>query len=94
MQTIETRYLPASMHRPARMVAIASGGGPRSRVVLSASDIEGATHDSAHVAAARALMVRKGWAGKMIGGHTKRGMVFVFDSVNSPSFRQLERWTR
>mgnify|MGYP001501770142 FL=1 len=82
MQTIETRYHASTTHRASKITATASGSGKR----VSISP-EGRTTDSEdHAAAAVALCERLGWFGKMVGGHTKRGMIWVFDSTNSPRF--------
>jgi len=75
MQTIKTKYLPATNTKPSRLKAKASGGAS---LVMSVSNQEG--DDQTHVDVARALKRKLKWEGKMYGGDTKEGMVFVFES--------------
>ena len=39
-----------------------------------------------HAAAAEALANKMAWHGRMIGGHTRKGMVWVWDDTFSPHF--------
>ena len=82
MKAIETRYLGATNHRPARIVAEDADGN---RVSISPESI-GASWDGnglrrpeeVHRAAAEALCKKMNWTGALAGGSTKRGYVFVF----------------
>jgi len=76
MQTIKTKYLPATNTKPSRIRARASGGAS---LVMSVSNQEEGG-DYTHVDVALALKRKLKWEGKMYGGDTKEGMVFVFDS--------------
>lgn len=76
MQTIETKYIGPSNKRGSLITAVASGN-PRSRVVISYNCT--LRSEDAHIEAAKTLMHKMGWEGTMIGGHTKAGMVFVFE---------------
>jgi hypothetical protein len=82
MQTIETRYHSSTTCRPSKITATASGSGKR----ISVSPRGESTDSEDHTEAARALCEKLGWCGKLIGGHIKRGMVWVFASSNSPTF--------
>ena len=75
MQTITTKYLPATSYRPSRVVAKASGGA---RLVQSVDQYE-----EGHIIVAAALKKKLGWTGRMVGGDTKTGKVFVFDDERS-----------
>jgi hypothetical protein len=82
MQTIETRYLPATNFKGARITAQASGNKKRITVPYRYDGPD----DAEHITAALALCEALGWSGKLIGGHLKHGMVWVFASSNSPTF--------
>jgi hypothetical protein len=74
MQTISTKYLPATNFKSARVAAVASGA--RERVCLSWNT--GLSCDENHRAAAKAICEKLEWHGQLQGGHTAQGMVFVF----------------
>jgi len=86
MQTIETRYHGATTYRGARITAQASGNPKRVTVPYRYDGPD----DAEHITAALELCKRLGWSGKLIGGHTKRGMVWVFNSSHSPKFVSME----
>ncbi len=75
MKAITTRYMGPTNTRGARILAT---DVDKNRVTipypyeLSGQDV--------HQAAAKALCEKMGWEGELIGGSTKRGYVFVFDS--------------
>ena len=73
MKAIETRYLGATIMRSSRIVATTEGGN---RLTI-AYDSE-REPDVNHAVAAQALMDKLEWGGTMTGGHTARGMVWVF----------------
>lgn len=74
MQTIETRYHGPTDTKSSRVSATASGGA--GRVMLTWDNARGSEDN--HAAACAALMRKMNWRGTMQGGHTKRGMVWVF----------------
>jgi hypothetical protein len=80
MQTIETRYVGQSSTRGSKILATASGNKTR----VSVSYDSGSSDDHAHALAVKALCDKLGWEGKFVAGHTKRGMVWVFDEGISP----------
>jgi len=74
MQAITTKYLGPSVTRGARIKATCSGGGLSVTIPRDfARDL-----NIDHAAACRALCQRLGWTGRLVGGHTKGGMVWVF----------------
>lgn len=75
MQTISTNYLAPTNHRGSRIKATASGNDAS---VTIAYPYDG-TDDSMHWQAANALRAKLNWKGAMVRGHTKTGMIFVFD---------------
>ena len=76
MQTISTKYLPATAHKPSRIVATSSSGV---RLIQSIDGEYGV--ESNHALVAKALKHKLCWPGKMIGGDTKTGgKVFVFEN--------------
>ncbi len=80
MQTIETKYVGPSNVRGSRIIATASGAGHR--VIISYDSA--LSSEDAHAKGATALCTKLGWEGKLIAGHTKTGMVWVFDEGLSP----------
>jgi hypothetical protein len=72
MQTISTKYLGATNSKPSRIIAKTSSG---KRISLSYD--HALNDDKNHMKAAKELMTRLQWPGRMVGGHTKDGMVFV-----------------
>lgn len=80
MKSIECHYIGPSDTKPARIVATDGDN----RIVVSyhvQNEQASSLPDSAYRRAAIALCRKLGWnSGRMIGGHTKRGMVFVWDS--------------
>ena len=79
MQTIETKYHPATNHKPSRISAEASGYQAKIFVSYDHS----LNSDDNHTKAANMLLEKLKWTGDYIGGHTKKGMVFV--SMNEQS---------
>ena len=73
MGTIETKLLPSTNNRGYRVKATASGGAS----ITIAQDHTLEECDK-HAKAALALLRKLDWKGRMIGGHTKDGMVWVF----------------
>ena len=73
MQTIETKYHPATNHKPSRISAEASGYQAKIFVSYDHS----LNSDDNHTKAANMLLEKLKWTGDYIGGHTKKGMVFV-----------------
>lgn len=78
MQTITTKYIPATNTKPTRISATASGNN--SRIVISSDGMS----EASHILAVKTLCEQNEWDGELIGGHTKTGMVFVFDDAISP----------
>ena len=70
MKTIETKYLACTNTKPARIVATDGDN----RIIVGCEQFG----DKAHMHAAKLLRDRLNWPNAMYGGHTKRGMVFVF----------------
>lgn len=73
MQTITTKYLGPTNTKGARIKAVASGA---QQSITISYDHE--SNDHGHIKAANALAAKLGWTGRMIGGDTKEGKVFVF----------------
>jgi len=75
MQTITTKYLPATNCRVLRVRATTESG-----ISITLERSTGAAHsiDADHCIAAQRLKDSLGWVDAMQGGHTKDGMVFVF----------------
>lgn len=74
MQTITTKYIPATNTKGARIKATSTSG-------LSAT----VSYDDAlpegefqHIAAVKSLCKKSNWQGKLVAGETKTGFVFVF----------------
>jgi hypothetical protein len=80
MQTIDTKFHPATNHKPSRISAEASG----CQVQIFISYDHSLNVDENHTKAANMLLEKLQWTGDYIGGHTKKGMVFV--SMNDHSF--------
>lgn len=72
---IVTRYLGATEHRPARVVAELAGSGRRPRVVVSWD--ENLDTFENHAAAAAALVEKQGWDVRLFPGGLETGYVFV-----------------
>lgn len=73
MKAIETKYLPATARKGSRIVASDSDGN---RATISyPHELSG---EACHLEAARQLCLKKEWFGRLVGGETKRGWVFVF----------------
>jgi hypothetical protein len=72
MKSIETHYIRASQTKPSRMVATDGDN----RIIVSYDGDR--TMDCNHALAARQLRSKLGWIGTMAGGHTKKGMAWVF----------------
>ncbi len=76
MQTILTKYLGVTNHKGSRIKATNSG---KSASVTISYDHALNTMEN-HRKAAAALKAKLRWPGRMIGGHTEPGMVWVFDN--------------
>lgn len=72
MQAIQTRFLPATHNRGARVKATTESGAS----VTVPYDYEGT--DASHAKAVRELCTKLGWHGTLVSGGTRHGMVFVF----------------
>lgn len=78
MQTISTKYLGATNSKPSRIIAKTSGASHK----ITLSYDHALNVDQNHMRAAQELMTRLQWPGRMVGGHTKDGMVFVAVNEN------------
>lgn len=93
MQTIITKFIPATDHKPARVKATQQNQGQSQSVTVpwdaqrrrcgSTRDDRAAVkqcHESIkpHAQAALMLMKKLGWSGEMIAGGTDSGTVWVF----------------
>lgn len=74
MQTIQTRYIGPTNTKGARIKATHSGGFKSVTVGFHSEETELLAHKSA----ANKLRELLAWDGKMIGGDTADGMVWVF----------------
>lgn len=74
MKAIQTKYLPATNTKGSRIRAFDSDGNS-----VTVSHYHDASRDDAHRRAARALCEKMDWRGRLIGGHIKDGMAFVWD---------------
>lgn len=75
MQTITTKYAGPTDHRGSRIVATSASGHR-----ISISYDSSLNSEDAHKKGAIALREKLGWSKPMVGGHTKEGMVWVFDT--------------
>lgn len=76
MKAITTTYHGPTQTRGARVIAD-DGDGNRVSVAY-----DGGLHDGdTHATAARALCDKMHWGGRMLGGQTKRGWVWVFEDT-------------
>ena len=73
MQTINVKYLPATNTKGTRIKASCEGGS------ITISRDYGSNIEQDYMEAAKQLKSKLFWTGTMVGGHTKDGMVFVFD---------------
>jgi hypothetical protein len=76
MKTISTKYFSATATKPSRVKATEY----ESQKSVTLSYDYGVNLNENHKAVATALLRKLGWEGRMIGGHTGTGMVFVFDA--------------
>ena len=74
MKAIETKYLGATDTKPSRIKAFANGGNQ-----ITISYDHELNQGQAHRKAAQALADKMGWKGRLIGGGTANGYVFVFE---------------
>lgn len=74
MKAIETRYLGPTNTRGSRIIAT-DGDGNRITIPYP-HQLSG---EACHRAAAEALCAKMRWTGRLIGGATLRGYVFVFE---------------
>jgi hypothetical protein len=72
LKAIETKFLGATNHKPARVVATSTGGH---RLVVSWDD--GLCDASNHTRVAQALAKQLSWNMQYVMGWTKAGAVFV-----------------
>ena len=96
MQTISTKFLAPTTHKGARIRATNTMNAD---AVLIDGISSFRKEDHAHAHAAALLMRKVGWdkehnLSKMVGGHTKNGMVWVFEhgspEISSWTLRKLE----
>jgi len=73
MKAIETTYHGPTTCKGARIKADDGDGN-----TVWISYPYASSREAGHRAAADALLTKMGWTGKMVGGATKRGYVFVF----------------
>lgn len=78
MQTITTKYIPATDTKGSRIKATASGGVS----VIMPYRYDMSTKET-HIAAVGLLMEKLDWHGKMVCGDTKTGVVCVFSDDDS-----------
>lgn len=74
MQSITTKFLPATNHKGGRIKAANSFG--TSNITIASDDSLNVEQN--HINAAQTLAKKLGWAGKFVGGGTKDGFVFCF----------------
>jgi hypothetical protein len=79
MQVIFTKYIGPSNFKGARIIATASGNKVRAIVSYDSA----LSSEDAHLNGVKALCGKLNWSGKLVAGHTKDGMVWVFDEVPS-----------
>lgn len=73
MQAITVKYLAVTDTKPTRYKATCEGGS------VTTSDPGFDRYEDNYCYACALLMSKMGWTGKMIGGGSKNGMVFVSD---------------
>jgi len=88
MVAIETKYLGPTNHKPSRIVATTANG---QRLVISKAQIDDDDTYIVHLRAAQMLRDQSGWVGRLVGGSTKRGYVFVFTEDGTTRRRTGER---
>ena len=78
MKAITTKYIGPTNYRGSRIKAVAEGGNS---ITLSYDDA--LNSDQNHLAAAVALRDKMNWkdSGKLLGGGTEKGYVFVFSNT-------------
>jgi hypothetical protein len=78
MKAITTRYNGPTNTRGSRITATDEDGN---RVSVSYNDA--LNSEPNHAAAARKLCQKMDWRGNLTGGHTKHGMVWVWDDARN-----------
>ncbi len=73
-QAIITKFIPCTNCKPPRIKATAAGGESHTATF---HNLEG-DEQQKHFAVARALAEKLDWSGRLVGGATKTGYVFVF----------------
>jgi len=73
MQTIQTKYIPATDQKSAKVSALSTNGH---RVTVSYDT--GLSEVRAHWEAAKKLALKLGWSGTLVAGSISKGYVFVF----------------
>lgn len=73
MKAIQTRDIPASNSKPARVKAFDADGNS-----VTIARLQHCVIDRTHAAAAEALKSKMGWTGTFVQGSIKGGQVFVF----------------
>ena len=86
MQTITTKYHGPTNTKGSRISASTSSSRPVRLMRSIENDLE---IEENHARAALALMERLDLHGRMIGGHSRAGMVWVFDTDLA---QKIERW--
>lgn len=76
MQAIETKCHPPTSTHNARISATPGSG--HGRIYIDVPDNMHADDQATHMLAAIALADKLAWAGRLVGGATSRGYVFVF----------------
>lgn len=79
MQTISTKFIPATNNKPKRIKATTSG---TAELTIDIDDEHGESIDDSHLRAAQKLKESLDWPGVMYGGYTgTNSMVFVFADI-------------
>jgi hypothetical protein len=80
MQTISTKFIPASNCKGSRIKATQSGWSNRAGGSVTISYPHEYSNAEAHWQAAKALAIKLGWLDEFVCGSTPDGYVFVFAS--------------
>jgi hypothetical protein len=86
MQTIETKYIPATSTRGRRVKATSTSG-----ISVTVPWNDGVADEQNHHRAAAALAQTLGWTGRMVSGSLRRGgLVYVFLPVSHGSHEVVD----
>lgn len=85
---IQTRFLPATNYKPARIVAetLAQFGGNRPVRVIMSYSFDG---DASHHNTAKHLIAKLGWNGQWHAGGTGNGFVYVKSPAGEFTFETV-----